>query len=128
MEEISLIRQRNKDLHTAYKRLLQATIGARYVSRESILTLLQQQPAPRFYLTPYQAMRYICAYYQMKTATHRKQEMILDLVETYERLRKQYPQTTKTILYEMVVEQPAKSFYMSKHRIQEIVFNYSGRN
>lgn len=127
MQHLSLIKQRNQDLQNAYAQLIKASNNIKYLSRNSILKLLQQQPAPRFYLTPYQAMRYICAFYANNTAKHRKQDMIKDLVQNYERLRTLYPKTTKTIIYEMVVEQPAQSFYMNLHRIQEIIFNYSGR-
>ncbi len=54
--------------------------------------------------------------------------MVADLKATFARLQSENPYATKEWLYEKVVEQPAKSFYMSKHRIKEIVFNYSGRN
>ena len=54
--------------------------------------------------------------------------MIKDLVENFERLRNKYPDATRGTLYQMVVEQPAKSFYLSEHRIYEIIFTYSGRS
>ncbi len=54
--------------------------------------------------------------------------MIADLIDNFNRLKQENPNAPLEWLYEVVVEQPSKSFYMSKHRIEEIIFNYTGRN
>ena len=127
MEELSLLKQRNQDLQATYRQVLRATENVQYLSRNTLISVLQEQPAPRFYLTPYQASLYILRAYRQGNTARRKQAMIADLVKNYERLRHLYPEASKTVLYELVVEQPAKSFYMSEHRMKEIVFGYSGR-
>lgn len=127
MGEQSLIRQRNIDLQGVYTRLIGVTSNIQYLSRSTILSIMQEQAAPRFYLTPYQASLYILRGMKGGNVGYRKQAMIADLIENYERLRREYPEATKTALYEMVVEQPAKSFYLSRKRMREIIFNYRGR-
>lgn len=128
MEKTTLLQQRNDDLRAAYKRIVKASANMKYVSRATIISLLMEQPAPRFYLLPYQARMYIVNHYRMVNSGRRKQKMIEDLVENYERLRNEYPGAARGTLYCMAAEQPAKSFYLSKHRIEEILFDYSGRN
>ena len=132
MNDPILYRERNAALRKVYSDIIHTQgVNLNYLNRNSILDLIAEQPAPRFYITPEIAGWYICQYYRnnkMPLIKPHKQAMVLDLVENYERLRQQYPDMHKWALYDMVVEQPAKSFYMNKQRIKEIIFNYTGRN
>lgn len=127
MKPNTVIEQRNEALRMLHKKIIAESRGICYLNRQSIVSFIHEQPAPRFYITPFTARLYINNNNQ-RAEKGEKQEMILDLIETYHRLRREYPNAQKKWLYEVVVEQPAKSFYMSKHRIEEIIFNYSGRN
>lgn len=127
MRPNTIIEQRNEALRVLYKTIIAESRGIRYLTRKTIVSFIYKQPAPRFYITPFTARLYINN--NNKCADNgEKQEMIADLLENYNRLCRENPNAPKEWLYEVVVEQPAKSFYMSKHRIEEIIFNYSGRN
>lgn len=127
MRPVTLIEQRNEALRVLHKNIIAESHGIQYLTRQSIISFIHEQPAPRFYITPFTARLYINN--NNKCADNgEKQDMIADLFENYHRLCRENPNAPKEWLYEVVVEQPAKSFYMSKHRIEEIIFNYSGRN
>jgi hypothetical protein len=127
MIEDSVIRERNKVLKKAHEQIIKASHGVGYISRQTIIELIQEQPAPRFYITPYMANLYINNIKHRRSKC-RKQEMIKDLIENYNRLKAENPDKPKEWLYEHVVEQPAKSFYMSDRSIKEVIFQYSGRS
>ena len=97
------------------------------------MSIVIEQPAPKFYITPYQAKMIILSH--NNTDFHRgnhksslKKEMADDLIANYNRLREQFPHTPNEKIYEMVVEQPAKSFYISHRCARDVIFNYTGRN
>ena len=123
MIEYSVIRERNKVLIREHEKIIKASHNVGYIPRSAIIALIQELPAPRFYITPFMANLYINNI-QHRRSRGRKQEMIKDLIENYNRLRAENPSKTKEWLYEHVVEQPAKSFYMSDRSIKEIIFQY----
>lgn len=123
----SIIGQRNDALKAAHKQVIKASNGIMNISRQMIISLIQEMSAPRFYITPFTARLYINNNHQCRDKS-RKPDMIADLIDNFNRLKQENPNAPLEWLYEVVVEQPAKSFYMSKHRIEEIIFNYSGRN
>lgn len=127
MENDSIIKQRNKDITMAYERIVKAGAYIRNVSRSTIISLIQEQSAPRFYIAPHTAKLYLLNIHQPGTRYRQKKHMIDDLRENFYRLKQQNPGKPKEWLYENVVEMPAKSFYVSAHRIEEIIFQYSGR-
>lgn len=131
MKQLTLKQQRDADLRALYQRIIHLqSVNLRYMKRSAIVALLATEPAPRFYLTEEQAGWAICQYYRngrIPRCRPMKQAMILDLVDQYEKMRKEHPHAQKNILYKLAVEQPAKSFYMSNQRIREIIFNYSCR-
>lgn len=127
METYKIIEQRNFALREAYKQIIKASRGINNVSRRTIISIIQEMSAPRFYITPFTAQLYINNNNQCRDKS-RKKEMIADLMDNYNLLKQKNPNAPKMWLYEMVVKQPAKSFYMSSHRIEEIIFNYTGRN
>lgn len=123
----SIIGQRNDAIKAAHKQVIKASNGIMNISRQMIISLIQEMPAPRFYITPFTARLYINNNHQCRDKS-RKPDMIADLIDNFNRLKQENPNAPLEWLYEVVVEQPAKSFYMSKHRIEEIIFNYTGRN
>jgi hypothetical protein len=128
MDKYSIFYKRKRALDAAYKRIIKASKGiAKHISRKTIIALMQEQSAPRFYITPETARLYINKYCKRK-GNSLKAAMVEDLIVNFNRLKAENPDAPKAWLYEVVVEQPAKSFYMSDHRIEEVIFNYSGRN
>lgn len=126
MEYNSIIEERNKALRALHRTIISESRNLGYMTCATIVAYIYSQPAPRFYLTPFSARLYIN---NRKVADSKcKRDMVADLKEAFARLQRENPNAPKEWLYEKVVEQPAKSFYVSKHRIKEIVFNYSGRN
>lgn len=122
MNKYSIFYKRNRALDAAYKRIIKASKGvAKHITRKTIIALIQEQPAPRFYITAETARLYIKNYCKPNSNSI-KQAMIADLLENYNRLKQENPAAPKEWLYEVVVEQPAKSFYMSAKRIEEIIF------
>lgn len=135
MNERECIKERNLALQEIYKRIRKSHVNMNLLSRDMIVSIILEQPAPRFYITPDRAKSIILSHYnngqgKMRQFNKRPQtrELIDDLVANYERLKAQFPHTPDERLYEMVVEQPAKSFFMTHHRVKEVIFNYTGRN
>ena len=131
MDTPTLSQQRNADLRDAYQRIIKTeSVNSRYLKRSSIISLLMEMPAPRFYLTSEWA-RTIFRGWRRKSRHIRKdkipKELVDDLRDTYTRVKEQYPGAPEVTLWQIVVEQPAKSFYISAKRMEEIIFNYSGR-
>lgn len=128
-----LYEERNAALRGVYESIIRSygVVNMRYMSRAVILELIMEHSAPRFYITPELAGWYICQYERwgrLVVVKSHKREMLLDLISVYERLRKEHPYMKRGELYDLVVNQPAKSFYMRKQRIKEVIFRYSGRN
>jgi len=129
MNERECIKERNLALQEIYKRIRKSHVNMNLLSRDMIVSIILEQPAPRFYITSDRA-KYILLHYnnwQGKKLRPKTRELIDDLVANYEKLKAQFPHTEDKILYEMVVEQPAKSFFMTHHRVKEVIFNYTGR-
>lgn len=104
-------------------------VNSKYIDRAYLLDLMEQSPAPRFYIEAKQAERYVVAYYKNRDITSfrnspTKQRMMLDLVETFERVRSANMDMQMRDIWEMVVREPAKEFYISRATIKKIVFNY----
>ena len=128
MRKNPIIQQRNHDLKEAYRKIIQASQTLRYSTpQRMIASIIAEMPAPRFYISPFSAQLYITGEYRNRNLSRRKRAMIADLVENYEQLRRLYPEAQKSAIYALVVEQPAKSFYMTEKRICEIIYNYTGR-
>ncbi len=132
MESSIYIEERNEALKEAYKRIVSAKgVNSMFLNREALLQILIEQPAPKFYISPEWAKRHITAHYkgypkclQKRGYGKQNNKMIEDLVEQYEKLMQNNPDAPKKWLYENVVLQPAKSFYVSLRRAKEIIFNY----
>lgn len=121
---------RNTEIQNIYKRILKSAVNINSLNNDAIVSIVLEQPAPRFYISPGQAETLISNYYNMgctfpDNKRTIKQEMTVDLVANYERLRNRFPHTPKDRIYEMVVEQPAKSFYITHRNMRDIIFNYN---
>lgn len=128
---MTLIKQRDQQLRKVYSTLyLSSSANSRLISRDLLLDLMMEQPAPRFYITPKMAERYVLGFKKQSSAilSSRKLEMIKDLVSAYERARTRHKGVAKGMLWKYTVESPAKSFYMTKQRLEEVIFNYTYRN
>ena len=110
-----------------YDELLKSDgINRDYITRDVIVTLLSQSPAPQFYISPKMAERYITAYFRNELPVMRsaKQQMISDMVQVFKEVRGEFYNKPMVDIWNMVVEHPAPSFYMSKSRIKEIIYNW----
>lgn len=122
-----LTKQRDADLRNLYTQVIKKSgVNPMYLPRETILDALSEHTAPRFYIEPFQARHYVTLYYSKRTI-HKspiKQAMIRNLVEVFETIRPQHMNLPMAEIWQMVVEHPAKSFYLSRQRIKEIILNY----
>ena len=133
MTKQTCIHERNIALQKIYERILKSQVNRNLLSNDAIVSVIIEQPAPRFYITPGHAKEIIHAfkskdYKRCNLRSKLRQEMAEDLVANFDRLCKQFPHTPKEKIYEMVVEQPAKLFYVTHRVARDIIFNYTGRN
>ena len=118
------------DLTTAFYQTKHETIkqGLR-LTRLEICELVASQPAPRFYITPYTALRKIILPIERGddiSAHSRRREMHLEFYKHYKRFRESLSRD-KAIA--AAIEQPATSFFLSKHRINYLLYAaYHRRN
>lgn len=127
----SLLQQRDKQLKKIYSTIISSSsVNMRMVSRDDLLGLVMDHSAPRFYITPKMAERYVLGFKRQSESVlnSRKLDMIKDLVDAYERAKVRHKGASKEMLWRYTVESPAKSFYITKQRLEEIIFNYTYRN
>lgn len=130
MNNNTIIIERNEAIQAIHKRIIHSNVNKDLLSNDTIVSIILEEPAPRFYISPAMAKRLILhhynANYHINGGGKKKlsQAMVEDLVQNYERLCAKYPKTPKEKIYEYVVEQPAKSFYMSYSRMRDIIFNW----
>lgn len=127
----NLQQKRNEDIRRLYNNIIsKSNVNMAYLNRDFIFSLLMEHPAPRFYITPTMALRYVMGYKQQLPSilNSSKLDMIEDLVATYDSIKLKRKYSSQEAIWKYVVESPAKSFYISKRRLGEIIFNYKGRN
>lgn len=128
--ELPITQERNKAIRSRFDAIMRCTcVNQKYVNRQTILDLMMESPAPRFYIDAKQAERYVIAYYKCKDVSsfrksHDRQEMMKDLVDAFEKIRPEHMDMKMVDIWEMVVNSPAKSFYISRRTMKRIVFNY----
>lgn len=128
-KSLTLSQMRNNELRRLYAALTSGnSVNKIHMSKSMIVDVIYEHPAPRFYIERAMAWKYILGEWSQTNTNRRKRDMIADLMENFKRLCEEHPYDKKEVIVGMAIEQPAKSFYMSKHRIKEIIFNYSGRN
>ena len=81
MNERECIKERNLALQEIYKRIRKSHVNMNLLSRDMIVSIVLEQPAPRFYITPNRA-KYILLHYNNLQGNKRPQtqELIDDLV------------------------------------------------
>ena len=123
----TLTAERDRDLKNLHSSVIKNSgVNPMYLSRETIISTLSSQPAPRFYIKAQQAESYVVGYYKQITLVKsaNKRAMILDLVQVFEKIRSENMHLPMADIWQLVVMHPAKSFYLSTQRIKEIIFNY----
>jgi hypothetical protein len=122
---------RNKEVEKVYKNIVSSSsANMRYVSRDVVLEIIMQHPAPRFYITPKMAERYVLGYKRQLPSiiNSSKLPMIEDLVSVNDKAVIRYKNQSRTMIWEHVVKSQAKSFYMTKKRIEEIIYKWRNGN
>lgn len=123
----TLTDQRDRDLKNLHTSVIKNSgVNPMYLTREFIVSTLASQPAPRFYIKAQQAESYVVGYYKQVSyvKSELKRSMILDLVQVFEQIRSDNIHLPMADIWQLVVEHPAKSFYLSNQRIKEIIYNY----
>jgi hypothetical protein len=123
----TLTHLRDKDLQNLCSRIIKNSgVNPMYLSRETIIDSLISHPAPRFYICARQAQSYVLGYYKNRDSVKHsnKKAMVLNLVQVFEKIRSQNIHLPMSEIWQMVVDHPADSFYCSRQRILEIIYNY----
>lgn len=103
-------------------------VNGKYITREFVAQVLSEQKAPRFYLEWQTARRLINHWYDgILCSNPLLRERQENLVEVFEDIRKKNIHMPIEDVYRLVVEHPAKKFYLTKYHIIEIVYNYRNR-
>lgn len=118
---------RNHDLQHLHDQILSIRgINQHYLTRRFVIDRIMASPAPRFYIDSKRAEIYVTAWYRGEVV-HKsiyKNHMVQDLVSVFEEIRDRYPDEQMSDIWEMVVQHPAKSFYMSRKRVEEVIYNW----
>lgn len=125
-----LLLERDEELRKIHKRIVsESGLNKKYLTRDFIVAQIEKCAAPRFYISEHVACLLVTAHYNGRVThqTKRKRQMVEDLVEVFEKVRDANLNAPMGEIWEMVVEHPAKSFYLSQARIIEIIFNYHDR-
>lgn len=117
---------RDKELRKRFNDMLTSGININYYNWSLVAEMLANQPAPRFYISPKVASQYVFAYYHgtYKLKSEIGRRMIVDLVETYERIKSLGECRYNYEVWNKVVESPAKSFYLKPNTIERIIYEY----
>lgn len=126
----NLQEKRNKALVEAYEQLISSKcVNTSYLTQSTILKIMSEIPAPRFYITPHVAQLHVHLYRAgvYNVVSPIKARMIEELNEVYERICKENKGLSKWCIWELVVMEQASSFFMSERNMKEVLFNYKGR-
>ena len=122
--------ERDQELRKIHKHIVsESGVNKKYLTRAFIVEQIQKCSAPRFYISEDIARRLVTAHYNGKIIrrTQLKQMMTANLVEVFEKVRDANLNAPMEEIWQMVVEHPAKSFYLSPARIIEIIYQYHDR-
>lgn len=123
----TLTEERDHDLRKLHADVIKNSgVNPMYLSRETIVQTIASHSAPRFYICARQAQSYVIGYYKNRESVKydNKKAMILDLVRVFEEIRSENIHLPMSDIWQMVIEHPAKSFYLTNQRILEIIYNY----
>lgn len=117
---------RDSELRKMFDNIRNAGVNNRYYDWKVVVKLLATSPAPKFYISPKMAEQYVLNFnrgkFLVKSSIGRA--MIRDLAENYERIKSQYPYKKAFEIWELVVDSPAKSFYLKEKTIRCIIYEY----
>ena len=125
-----LKKERDKAILAIHTRIINDSgINKKYLTRDIVAKKIQECSAPRFYIDTRQCRYLVRAYYNGKLdkSSPLCQAKAKDLAEVFEKIRETHPNDYMEDIFGMVVQQPAKSFYLSKSRIIEILYRYHDR-
>lgn len=120
-----LKRIRDADLRKLYDNLVRCKgLNIKVMKRGMIISTFMNAPAPRFYITEKMVERYILAYMRGEYITKNplKRKMIDDLVDNYYRITSSNKYLTRSAVWYEVARSPAKSFYIDRRTIINILF------
>lgn len=118
---------RDESIRRKYDELIKCSgINMDYVSRNDLIDLLSKSKAPQFYISPKMCEQYVIGYLKGREPVSRsnKRRMIEDLVKVFKDVRTEHSTKPMNQIWVMVVEHEAPSYYLTKQRIAEIIFNY----
>ena len=120
---------RDRELRKRFRDVLNSGINADYYDCADVIRMIANQPAPRFYIAPRVAQRYVLKFYRgiYERDTPMGRKMIHDLVENYERITANAVRKTRADIWEELVMCPAKSFYIKESIVKLIVYGYNHR-
>lgn len=123
--ENSLAKEKALDVKLAYKRLCNSGVNKQLMRLDSIVDLLMEQEAPRFYITEKMAERYVLGFKRQspEVLSSRRLDMIKDLVSAYDRAKERYKNAYMKQIWTYTVNSRAKSFYISRRKMKEILNN-----
>lgn len=109
------------DLYTSYYHILKENPK---LTRSQICEILSNYPAPRFYTTLTYAWRIVrdMSAGRPRASRYRCADMHRDI---YNRWVAQSEHTEESL--RQIIESPAPSFYLSKHRIKKLLYSYYDR-
>lgn len=117
---------RDLELRSRFQDIRDSGVNKMYYNWKLVVRMLSKQPAPQFYISPKKAEQYVHSYYRgeflVKSSLARA--MVRDLVDNYERIIAERNGKKMCEIWEMVVESPAKSFYLKESTIRHIIYEY----
>ena len=119
--------QMHKDIRELYTNIIKCHgANMEYIPRKAIISIIQESAAPRYYISAQNASRYVLMYYRAdkRIMNYRHLDMVKDLADGYERLRKSHPYTPKSMLWEQLVDSPAPRYYLEPETIVKIIYNH----
>lgn len=121
--------ERDNLIRTIHKRIInESGINKHYLTRSVVAQQIQKYSAPRFYIDTRRCRELVNGYNAgTLKCSALTQAMARDLAECYEEVCNAYPNKPMEDKWQLTVEHPAKSFYLSKLRIIEIVYQYHDR-
>ena len=117
---------RDCELRKRFNDIRNSGVNEKYYDWNVVVKVLAKSPAPRFYLSPKMAEQYVLNFKRGKFLVKSKigHAMIRDLAENYDRIKELYPYKKSFEIWQLVVDSPAKSFYLKEKTIRYIVYEY----
>lgn len=118
---VECLEKRAEELEQTYYDLL---ADSEYISKSQIYSLVAESTCSRFWVSSERAAVVIARMsdgYPMPSMRRKKKEMYDEIYQRYVVLRGQHPHKTIPELIEMIIHQPAPSFYMEPRSIAQVL-------